>query len=436
MTKAIKRILFTLFLLLFARGLHAATYPAEGIGTIHLYGKPNASSVIVLVSGKAGWTQKMDQLAAHLAEKGQLVGGLDFQEYLNQVKKAKLCPASDLDKFGKQLQKRAGTKEYRHVILVGYREGGSIVMLAQAESPGIFAGAASIGFCPQLPVPAEETCGGDKLYQTNGAWKMGAPWIVFQGVGEPCKDEETRIFLQRVPDARVVRAEADWIPQLENEIAALPQTANRLNIGGLPIVEYTAGVENPTLAIYFSGDGGWGEMEDEMSAYYQKKGVASVGVDSLRYFWHVHDPIDAGKDLGNIIHEYTARWKKSDVILIGYSYGADVLPFLVNRLPQDALNKVRGVALIGPSRTIDFDVSPALEDRPPELPLMPEIKKIHSAQLLCIGGNLENQSLCRRLSEKTIVASADVEILRGGHAFGWQYQKIADLILQKLTRHS
>ena len=263
---------------------------------------------------------------------------------------------------------------------------------------------------------------------------MGAPWIVFTGAGEKCQSNDRQIFLKRTPDVKIVAAEKDWLPQIKSEIESIPQTSNRL-IAGLPLSEYQGAATNPNLLIYYSGDGGWGQMEDEMSVYYQKKGYATVGVDTLRYFWRVHNPSEASKDLARVINDYTTRWKKNNVVLIGYSYGADVLPFLVNRLPQEAASKVRGVALIGPSNTIDFDVSPAIEDRDPEAPLMPEIKKIRSTQLLCIGANLEHQSLCRRLEDKVKVATADVEILRGGHAYGWQYQQISDMIVNKLAAH-
>ena len=428
-----KLILF-LFVLLVASEVQAATYPVEHVGTLHVYGKANAPVVIVLVSGAEGWDQHMDQLASQLADKDHLVGGLDLKENLDQDRKRKICPSSDLEKFGKNLQKRVGSKEYRHIILVGYHEGGSYVMMAQAEAPGIFLGAVSIGFCPNLPVRPIESCAGDKLFFTNDPLKMGGPWVVFTNAGETCSDQDRQVFLKRTPDARIVAAQKDWLPQLKHEIDSMPQTSNDM-VGGFPVSEYKGSATNPNLLIYYSGDGGWGDMEDEMSVYYQKKGFATVGIDTLRYFWHVHNPTEAGKDLARIINDYTARWKKSGVILIGYSYGADVLPFLVNRLPQEAASKVRGVALIGPSPTIDFDVSPAIETRDPEMPLMPEVKKIQSSQLLCIGANLEKQSLCRRLEQKSSVVGTDIEILRGGHAYGWQYQKISDLILDKFGQH-
>ena len=50
-----------------------------------------------------------------------------------------------------------------------------------------------------------------------------------------------------------------------------------------------------------------------------------------------------------MIEHYTRTWNKARVLLIGYSQGADVLPFLVNRLPDAAHRRVAATVLIGVS---------------------------------------------------------------------------------------
>lgn len=40
-----------------------------------------------------------------------------------------------------------------------------------------------------------------------------------------------------------------------------------------------------TMAIIYSGDGGWRDIDSEVGGYLQGEGVPVVGVDSLRYFW-------------------------------------------------------------------------------------------------------------------------------------------------------
>jgi len=421
-----------LSLLLIALPVLAEVYPVDRIGNLHVYGSAaDASSVVVLISGSNGWNEQMEKIAISLASRNALVGGLDLNEYLSQVRKKKLCPPYDLDQFGKILEKRAGMKQFLHTTLVGYREGGGLALLAHAEATGIFSGALSIGFCPKFPIPPENTCGGEKIFSGQDAIRLTRPWFLLEGVGEDCSLEESTNFQKRVENSSVVNANQDWFDQLNSEVEKLKPADPKSRLTDLPLIEYEGEQNNPTLVFFYSGDGGWGELEDELSRYYQKKGIASIGFDSLRYFWNAPDPSQAGKDLGRAILEYSSAWKRSNIILVGYSYGADVLPYIVNRLPQEALAKVKGVALIGPSLTIDFDISPALQPRDPELPLMPEIKRIPQTQLLCIGGLSENESLCRRLHRKMIVSDDDVEILKGGHAFGSAHMRIADMILQK-----
>ena len=50
-----------------------------------------------------------------------------------------------------------------------------------------------------------------------------------------------------------------------------------------------------------------------------------------------------------------SQWSVNRVILVGYSFGADVVPFLVNRLPSGLLPLVRSVALLGLSETAEFE---------------------------------------------------------------------------------
>jgi len=47
------------------------------------------------------------------------------------------------------------------------------------------------------------------------------------------------------------------------------------------------------------------------------------------------------RDLARVIEHYTRTWNKPRVLLIGYSQGADVLPFLVNRLPEEIHRRSR-----------------------------------------------------------------------------------------------
>jgi type IV secretory pathway VirJ component len=82
-----------------------------------------------------------------------------------------------------------------------------------------------------------------------------------------------------------------------------------------------------------SGDGGWAGLDKNVAAALSAKGVDVVGVDSLRYFWSRAHAAGTGRRSRSHRALLRAQWKKSGALLVGYSQGADVLPFAINRLP-------------------------------------------------------------------------------------------------------
>ena len=56
-----------------------------------------------------------------------------------------------------------------------------------------------------------------------------------------------------------------------------------------------------------------------------------------------------------MLRYYAETWRKDGAVLVGYSMGADVLPFMVNRLPAESRSRVRAIALISPSQEVDFE---------------------------------------------------------------------------------
>jgi type IV secretory pathway VirJ component len=52
-----------------------------------------------------------------------------------------------------------------------------------------------------------------------------------------------------------------------------------------------------------------------------------------------------------------SHFAKEKLILIGYSFGAEVLPFVVNRLPEELRAKVQLLVFLGPSATAQFELS-------------------------------------------------------------------------------
>jgi len=65
-----------------------------------------------------------------------------------------------------------------------------------------------------------------------------------------------------------------------------------------------------------------------------------VGVDVLRYFWGHKTPEQAAVDLSATMAYYRKHWHVTQFVLAGYSFGADILPVIYNRLPQQDKDRV------------------------------------------------------------------------------------------------
>src|SRR5262249_26857212 len=112
----------------------------------------------------------------------------------------------------------------------------------------------------------------------------------------------------------------------------------------LPLTVIEADKPGRFMAVIYSGDGGWRDLDKEIGEELAKRGVPVVGVDSLRYFWSRREPDEIAKDLGEIIDKYGDRFGVKHVIVIGYSFGAAVVPFAVARLPAPLRKEVQLVS--------------------------------------------------------------------------------------------
>jgi type IV secretory pathway VirJ component len=157
------------------------------------------------------------------------------------------------------------------------------------------------------------------------------------------------------------------------------------------------------------------------------RGVPVVGWDSLRYFWEAKNPDIAARDLARIIQHYSAFWQRPRVLLVGYSMGADALPFLLNRLPAEQRGRVASTSLLGlgSEAFFEFRVGQWLGAAEGGSPVEPEMRRLKGANVTCIFGSDESDSLCRTLPGDL----AHRAELGGGHHFGGDYERLGELIL-------
>ena len=83
---------------------------------------------------------------------------------------------------------------------------------------------------------------------------------------------------------------------------------------------------------------------EALSSVLLANGIDVVGLNSLKYLWTPRSPDELARDIERIARHYMASWRKTDLILLGYSSGADILPFVPPRLSPGTLDRVLLVA--------------------------------------------------------------------------------------------
>jgi type IV secretory pathway VirJ component len=172
----------------------------------------------------------------------------------------------------------------------------------------------------------------------------------------------------------------------------------------LPLVEVAAPEKGASPAkgffvVPYSGDGGWARIDKLLAARLADRGIPVVGVNVLKYFWQAKTPETCARDLERILDHYSAEWRAQRVLLVGFSFGAEVLPVIVNRLSPGARARVTSVVLLSPGPTADFvfHVSDWLEDKtyPDSVLVVPELEKL-GLPALCVYGLTEKDEVCTR----------------------------------------
>jgi type IV secretory pathway VirJ component len=184
-----------------------------------------------------------------------------------------------------------------------------------------------------------------------------------------------------------------------------------------------------TMAVLYSGDGGWGALDRGVAKRLADQGVSVVGVNSLRYFLSKRTPEQAAADLADTLRRHQQLWGSRKVVLIGYSFGADALPAIVPMLPADLRERIKSLVLVGvgPTGDLHFHTNSWL-NRPSHdsYPVPPAIEALKGLPMTCIYGDKEHHDVCAALPDATI---RKVQ-LSGGHHFDGDYAKLGQAIYE------
>jgi len=283
--------------------------------------------------------------------------------------------------------------------------------------------------------------------------QLPGKWISLQGENDQvCPAPLTQKFIASVPGAEIVMlpkvghgysVEKNWVPQFMAAYARLTSAPPEARVPSLPapvadlpliLVPAAGSGGGDWFGVFLTGDGGWVGLDRGVSAELAKHDIPIIGWDSLKYFWSPRTPEGAAQDLDRVLRHFSGAWHKSRALLIGYSQGADTMPFMVNRLPPATRQIVGFTTLLGISdnAVFEFHVTNWLGETSGGLPTAPELAHWSGSPYLCLYGADDADSACKQLTGHDGSALE----MPGGHHFGGGYAEIAEVILRKLPQLS
>jgi type IV secretory pathway VirJ component len=413
-------------------------------------GTPRAVVILLAEAGQAGGAAALGQA---LAADGVLTLRVDVGAHLARARDRRcVYLAGDLESLAQGAEKILGLPEYLRPVVVGHGLGASAAWAAIAGAPaGTFTGGVLAGLCPERPIPAVVCKGSGPAPRAREGGQVvppgpaSAPLAVVAGVGDTaCPPAGARAFAAAVPEATFreapgagARLDARWVEAIRTPVLALvppapvPAPAASDGVGDLPLVEVPSAKPGTRLAVLLTGDGGWAGLDRGLAAALVEAGVPVVALDSVKYFWKRRTPDETAEAVTRIVRHYRAAWGREEVLLLGYSRGADLASFLPPRMPEDLRRTVKLVALLGPGEFAEFEVH-ALDylgapRRQGALPTAEAVMALGDLPVLCVQGADETDSLCPHLAARPSVRR---QVLPGGHHFDRDYGRLAQLVLE------
>lgn len=200
----------------------------------------------------------------------------------------------------------------------------------------------------------------------------------------------------------------------------------------IPATGRPAPAERGLVAVLLSGDMGFKVgMGPRIGTRLAADGIPVIGVNSLAYFRVRRSPAENEALIAGAMRRALAMPGARRVVLIGQSFGADMLQAGLPALPPSLREKVVLVALVVPLDTLEFRTSPAelFNLGPSEAPALPTARQLDWVPVLCVHGREETDSLCPLLAMPNVQRVA----LPGGHPLRRDADRVHAVLAQAIS---
>ena len=181
-------------------------------------------------------------------------------------------------------------------------------------------------------------------------------------------------------------------------------------------------------AVLITGDGGRSLIERSIAHRLSGDDIDVVTLDSRSYFASERSL----KWIAGSLDALSRTPRPSPVLLIGYSFGADLIPLVWPDLEKSTRARISTVALVSPTHDASSVVDPTGHYDPKTMrmvALASHLGHLPTDRLTCISGRDEVASGYSSCLDAAFAGATVIE-LDGGHDFGGNPKAVADTVAE------
>ena len=196
-----------------------------------------------------------------------------------------------------------------------------------------------------------------------------------------------------------------------------------------PISDWNSNSDKPVI-FYISGDAGFNTFSKTFAQELHRYGYDVFALNTKKYFWEKKTPLKASQDSENFLKQITRNRINKKIIIVGYSYGADVVPFIYSRFDADFQKNIQQLIIIGPSKVNDFEIH--LEEyitgnQQYGFSVIHEINQLQHVPFTLVVSDFENKYFPRK---EITLKNYQFLHLAGDHHFSGNTKMLADSIVK------
>lgn len=183
------------------------------------------------------------------------------------------------------------------------------------------------------------------------------------------------------------------------------------------------------LVLYLTGDGGFNSFSNKICQLIADAGYAVAAIDSKSYFWKKKTPKDIAAEMSNTLKNLMLSRQNHQLFIVGYSFGADAVPFIINRIDPFVKKNVRSIVLLEPSVSTDLEIHIAdilgRSSTKRNLDVVAEINRIEGVKTSVVLGDDEAEFPVKKITLKNF----NKKYLSGGHHFSGNAEQVVKATL-------